>query len=148
MGNYKPYGHSQTIITPFLQPLPSGAIPVTLTNMDLLDVTATSMHKADGATDYVVPAGKKYVLLSISIITDIVTRQFTIFQSDAADVATNPVTKFSVKIFSPAVQYSHEVIYYIPDGISIAASKYINVKVNNITSAGFPNLIYGYEIDI
>ncbi len=100
------------------------------------------MHDQSG-TNYTVPANKKFLPLGYIAYGGASSRVLTIVQSDDADASTNPVDIHASILGTSTTASYHACLL----GLTIATTKYVNVKTSNATGTGMIGTLYGVEQD-
>jgi len=140
MVNYKPYATKYLTIGEVTIPLKNEWNLKTL-NQIKAPTTAGVSHVDETGSAYQVPTGKTFTILGFYVVEWTANMIGTIYQSDAEDASTNPVTKFSQ--YSSTTSQIYTVAPLQP--LTIVAEKYINVKTNSSTKFMYFPIIYGYE---
>lgn len=114
----------------------------TLRNTSTLTTTGLTLHDLETNADYQVPAGKTFTILGFEYSTSNTSRTISVFQADAADGTTGEVDKL---VFTTAIDVVYRIRQASPDLPVVAAEKYVNVKVNNVTSTPAFDYVVGVE---
>ncbi len=140
MTNYKPHNDSVQI-GGWTNAVPPNAKVIGI-YQNVTNTTSISLHIPIDDSDYTVASGKKLIIVGCYCYGGSNARTTTVFQADDADGVINASNKmvFQSTASTPA---------WFPIGTlpSVAASKYVNVKVGNNTGAYLHLMLYGYEID-
>ncbi len=145
MTNYKP-SHDSLSIGGHVVALPPGAYRKDLFQNDARSTVGVSFHlpSSTGIVNYQVATGRKFHCVGVKLETLGTSRTCTIYQSDDVDGSTNPV---NIAIWSsPGFSYKYEFFLPFATGFTtVAAEKYINIKVN-VTAASYGHIqLIGYE---
>ncbi len=144
MVNYKPRHPIALNFNGIYYPLKEGEKAIQLNNRSITTVGYT-LHKADSATNYQVPTGKKFIMVAGLLTKGSSLRKIDLVQSDTVDSSTNPVIKNSTDIPIVATAYTEHIWMPFPDLPEIEAEKYLNNVTNNITGSAFYLHVYGVE---
>ncbi len=145
MTNYKPHAISYFGGVPM--ELPFGAKIVTMTAPLLPTTAGITFHATSGLTNYIIPAGKKFILIGITIFVPAgAARNLIIFSNDLIDSSATEVTMSVVSQISGV-----DNVYDIPlpnQDTTPQATKYINYRVDNASNPPIPLVLIGYEANI
>ncbi len=102
--------------------------------------TTGKSFETELGVSYQVPSGKTFKAIGMQISAGSSPRTFTLYQSDAEDLATNPVNK-DIHVDWPA-SGMYEVPFASP---TFLADKFVNHKVNSVSTVGDINFLVGVE---
>ncbi len=143
MPNYKPWGYPVDSVgyPGFIKAVPIGAVVRRLWFVHALAVTSKSVL-VDGATIYVVPVGKKFVMVGLATIsTGAVPNTINIHTGDTADAITTIREKFHT-----TSNANYNMPEYHSCFLEFAAGKYITTTA--LAANIYEVNIIGYEIDV
>jgi len=102
-----------------------------------------TLHKLLANNDYVVPTGKKYVIVGVVFMEGTISRTISIYESTGVDGTAGEADKITFD------DHGLSIVTYYPNIhlTSVTAGRYLNWKVSSNSGAGKLLLLLGYEVD-